>query len=188
MLNQLKEHFKTLTYDKNYQNIEVLGHIGYDDSEPSWLKIESLLSDIDLSDKTVCDLGCFHGYFSLKVKSLGASKVIGLDKSDLILETAKLIAQCSDVEIDFRQWEGGEPTPECHLAFVLNMLHHCDNELETLKNINCQFAVFEINQDQITTIDKVFTMLNIVEGRSYPDRPNRLLILAQKKVNLQTQH
>lgn len=181
MLTQLRNLFKTLTYDKNYQNIEVLGHIGYDDSEPSWLKIDDLLSDMDLSDKTVCDLGCFHGYFSIKLKELGADKVIGLEKSQLIVDTARLIAQCSDTDVEFRQWEGGQPTPECHLALVLNMLHHCDNELETLKNINTTFAVFEVNQDQISTIDKVFDMLKVVEGRAYPNRPNRLMILGKKK-------
>jgi hypothetical protein len=61
------------------------------------------------------------------------------------------------------------------------MLHHCDNELETLKNINTTFAVFEVNQDQISTIDKVFDMLKVVEGRAYPNRPNRLMILGKKK-------
>ena len=41
------------------------------------------------------------------------------------------IAACENTR-EFAQWVGGSPTPECDVAFVLNMLHHCDNEMDTL--------------------------------------------------------
>jgi len=179
MLEFLKEHFERQTYDKGYQNIDVLGIRGYDDSEPTWNKIMKL--PISFEDKIVADLGCFHGYFSIKAVLEGASKVYGLDRSQALLDTAELISICSDADIDYQLWTGGEPTPQCDIALVLNMLHHCEDQSLTLQNINCQRAIFEINQDQVITIDKHFSIDEIVEGRSYPDREPRLIILATKR-------
>ena len=179
MLDQLKARFGTRTYDRLYQNIEVLGVIGYDNSAPTWEKIQSL--PLSWENQIVCDLGCFHGYFSLKVKEAGAQRVIGLDHSDDILETAKLIAQCSEKDIEFQKWIGGEKTPICDTALVLNMLHHCENQSQTLENIQCKNAIFEVNRNQLSIIDSVFRIQTMKEGRSYPDRESRLMIYAEKK-------
>ena len=178
-ITDLQSHLDTLTYDKGYQNIDVLNITGYDNSYPTLEKIKSL--PITFEQKTVCDLGCFHGYFSIHAKKMGASSVIGLDRYAQVLETSRLIASCEGVDVSFQEWVGGELTPTCDIALVLNMLHHCDDQNLTLQNIQCTRAIFEVNQDQLTRIDSVFKIDNIVEGRSYPDRDSRLILLATKR-------
>lgn len=174
----LREHLAQAEYDVNYQDIEVLGIVGYDPSSTSWLKIESLYS---FEGKSVCDLGCFHGYYAIKAREAGAASVIGLDRSQLVLDTAKMISELSGrSEIEYQQWTGGEPTPFCDVALVLNMLHHCADLEETLANINCQSAVFECNQEEVSSISKYFTIQNVVEGRSYAARPSRLIVVGNK--------
>ena len=79
MLETLRDRFNTVTYDKNYQNIDILGIVGYDNSAPTWSKITSF--PITWNGATVIDLGCFHGYFSIRAKEAGASRVIGLEQS-----------------------------------------------------------------------------------------------------------
>lgn len=178
-LEELQTHLDNLPYDKNYQNIDVLGVTGYDDSEPSYLKIASL--PIDWTNKVVCDLGCFHGYYSIKVKELGCDKVIGLDRAESILETARYITECSGSEVEYQLWEGGQPTPQCDIALILNMLHHCPDQAKTLQNVNCEYAVFEVNQAEIMVVSQYFEILEIQEGRAYSSRPNRVIIYAKKK-------
>tara|TARA_B100001057_G_scaffold501195_1_gene621809 strand:+ start:6668 stop:7207 length:540 start_codon:yes stop_codon:yes gene_type:complete len=179
MLQTLRDRLDTVTYDKNYQNIDILGIVGYDNSAPTWSKITSF--PITWSGATVIDLGCFHGYFSIRAKEAGASRVIGLEQSAEVIETTRQVVECSDSDVELVQWRGGEVTPEADIALVLNMLHHCDDQSLTLQNINCAYAVFEVNQDQISTIDRFFKILEMREGRSYPARESRILIYAQKR-------
>jgi len=178
-LENLQAHFAAQTYDKTYQNIDVLDIVGYDDSRPTLEKIQAL--PVSFQGQSVCDLGCFHGYFSIHVKKMGASSVIGLDRYEASLDTARLIASCEGVDVSFERWLGGEATPICDIALCLNMLHHCDNETLTLQNMRCSRAIFEVNQDQLATIDATFRIDNILEGRTYPDRESRLILLTTKR-------
>ena len=178
-VEDLQAKLASASYDKGYQNIDVLGQKGYDDSDPSWRKIQQM--PVSFEGKTVCDLGCFHGFYSIKAALEGASSVIGLDRSSEILSVSELIAQCSGVDIGFQVWEGGQPTPECDIALVLNMLHHCENQSQTLQNIQCKNAIFEVNRNQLSIIESVFRIQTMKEGRSYPDRESRLMIYAEKK-------
>tara|TARA_Y100000592_G_scaffold100425_1_gene180476 strand:+ start:1976 stop:2518 length:543 start_codon:yes stop_codon:yes gene_type:complete len=179
MLETLRTLLEEATYDKNYQNIEVLGVVGYDDSLPTWEKLSTF--DLDFSGKTVCDLGCFHAFFTIKAKQAGAAKVTGLDRSDELLSMSELIAECSDVEVEFQRWTGGEATPQCDIALVLNMLHHCEDQSLTLQNLNCVEAVFEVNPDQLEIIEQHFTILSMRQGRNFEGRPSRLLIHGKKR-------
>ena len=174
----LRKHLQLQTYDKTYQDIEILNFVGYDPSYLTWNNIQSL--NINWVGKTVCDLGCFHGYFTLKVSESGAN-CVGLDRHEPVLTTARMIAELSyDWVIKFKVWVGGEPTPKCDIALVLNMLHHCDDQVLTLQNINCKYAIFEVNPDQVERIQEQFEILQNLEGRQYPQRPSRRLLYAKK--------
>lgn len=179
-IHELNLRLENVDYDKGYQDIEVINMIGYDPSYPTWDRIMNELK-VDFNNKTVSDLGCFHGYFSIKAKEAGASSVIGLDRYDIILDTSRMIVDLSNVQdVSFQIWVGGQPTPYCDIALVLNVLHHCGNEEETLENIQCEYAVFEINAEQVLTVQKYFNIIKMVEGRRYANRPSRLLVHAKK--------
>ena len=172
---ELQTHLETLTYDKNYQDIECLGFKGYDPSEPSWLKIIGELG-VQFAGKTVCDLGCFHGYYSIKAKEAGAISVIGLDRAEEILTTARMISKAADIHVEYSLWESQEVPPPCDIALLLNMLHHCPDPEATLRNLKCEEAVFEINQDQLPLVETYFEVMEMTEGRTYPHRESRLLV------------
>ena len=173
-IQELQEHVNQQTYDKNYQDIEVLDFVGYSKSYDSWHNISKL--NIDWRNKIVCDLGCFHSYFGIKVLKSGAKKVYGLDLLPQVIATSKLISEVSNVKIEYTQWEGGEKTPECDIALVLNMLHHCGDQDKTLKNLRCSFAVFEVNTDQMIIISKYFQTIASVGSH----RDNRAIVYARK--------
>jgi 2-polyprenyl-3-methyl-5-hydroxy-6-metoxy-1,4-benzoquinol methylase len=175
---QIKNLLSIQTYDKNYQDIEVIDFKGYSDSYTSWNRIKEL--GINWRDRIVCDLGCFHGYFAMKIEQSWAAKVYGLERSADIVSVAKEIGLASRSLVEFRVWEGGQSTPKCDIALVLNMLHHCKDQDLTLQNINCEFAVFEINPPQLELIKKYFQVITIAAGREYENIENRILVYGKK--------
>lgn len=160
---ELRKHLDTLTYDKYYQDIEILNFEGYSKSFETWDRIQSL--GIDWRNKSVCDLGCFHGYFSFKVEQMGADTILGLDQGVEVLEFSNKLKVLSSSKVEFSVWRGGQTTPNCDIALVLNMLHHCADQRETLVNINCEYAVFEVNTEQIPLISEYFDILKQTQGR-----------------------
>lgn len=56
------------------------------------------ISDEDLKDKTVLDIGCGFGWFELNAQKRGVYKIIGLELNEKDLETAKKYIQNNNVE------------------------------------------------------------------------------------------
>ncbi|ACL64278.1 Methyltransferase type 11 [Anaeromyxobacter dehalogenans 2CP-1] len=57
----------------------------------------------DLSGKSVLDVGCNAGFFSLEMKRRGADRVLGVDFDPRYLAQARLAAEVSGLEIEFRE-------------------------------------------------------------------------------------
>lgn len=177
----LQSHIDAQTYDKLYQDIEVLGFVGYTDAHLSWDRISKF--DINWKGATVCDLGCFHAYFGIKSLREGAAKVIGLENSVTVIETAKLICQLSDAEIELMQWSGGDEMPECDIALCLNMLHHCPDQEAVISKMHCDYAVFEINPDQVDMVKKYFKPISDVASHrinSKDSLPRRVMHMKRR--------
>jgi tRNA (mo5U34)-methyltransferase len=91
-----------------YHNID-LGHgIWTNPSDPRaydpqirWRLIEPyVLATLD--GKTVLDLGCACGYFSVMMKKRGARRVLGIDLVEGSINQAKFLADVYNVDVDFR--------------------------------------------------------------------------------------
>jgi tRNA (mo5U34)-methyltransferase len=72
----------------------------YPDSR--WQLIEPLLPDV--SGKSCLDIGCSSGFFSLKLKELGASYVLGIDAGEQpkAIQQASFSAATLRLDVDFR--------------------------------------------------------------------------------------
>jgi tRNA (mo5U34)-methyltransferase len=57
----------------------------------------------DLSGKTVLDIGCNAGFYSLEMKRRGAERVLGIDFDETYLAQARFAAEMTGLEIEFRQ-------------------------------------------------------------------------------------
>ncbi len=57
----------------------------------------------DLTGKSVLDIGCNAGFYSLEAKRRGAARVLGIDFDERYLEQARFAAEVRGVEISFRQ-------------------------------------------------------------------------------------
>jgi tRNA (mo5U34)-methyltransferase len=67
-----------------------------------WRTFAHALPD-DLRGKTVLDIGCNAGFYSIEMKRRGADHVLAIDSDPLYLEQARFAARVSGVEIEFRQ-------------------------------------------------------------------------------------
>src|SRR3989442_11624472 len=68
-----------------------------------WRLIEPLLPDV--KGKSCLDVGCSSGFFSLKLKELGASYVLGVDfqeEQPKAIKQAQFAAQTLGLDVDFR--------------------------------------------------------------------------------------
>ena len=174
----IKDWIATHTYTArpSYQDIECIDYKGPSKSHQSWPNVLKLVEDrLDFKDKYVVDLGCFHGYFSFKVKQAGAKKVLGLDKLDQAISLANSIQQHTKNEVFFDVWNSEESIPKCDVVLLLNALHHFPHPKETLKNIkeSCSWVIFEVNENQIETIKEYFNIVNEIKSH----RPGRKLLL-----------
>ncbi|HEY5996150.1 MAG TPA: class I SAM-dependent methyltransferase [Candidatus Deferrimicrobiaceae bacterium] len=171
----LEEHLDRLgkDHDRNYQDIELLGLVGYSESWKTWDRIREL---VDWKGKTVSDLGCFHGYFSFKAEDRGA-KVTGFDRSPAVLEVARLINEARGGKVAFRQWLGGEAVPPCDIVLCLNVLHHFGDTDRALSGMDCREAIFEVKNEHRDAVARRFDVVREVPSH----RENRIILLVKRR-------
>jgi tRNA (mo5U34)-methyltransferase len=57
----------------------------------------------DLTGKTVLDIGCNGGFYSIEMKKRGADRVLGIDFDDAYLAQARFAAQVTGHDIEYRK-------------------------------------------------------------------------------------
>lgn len=57
----------------------------------------------DMTGKSVLDIGCNAGFYSLEMKRRGAARVLGVDFDDRYLDQARLAAEVEGADIEFRK-------------------------------------------------------------------------------------
>lgn len=67
-----------------------------------WRRLSSLLP-ADLSGRSVLDIGCNAGFYSIAAARRGAARVVGIDSDERYLAQARLAAEVSGVELELRR-------------------------------------------------------------------------------------
>jgi len=98
---EIKEKIKS--FKVWYQNIDLNGiqtNPTKKDAHLKWKLFEPYVPK-NLDGKTVLDLSCNAGFFSIKMKERGA-KVLGIDGDPEAIEEAKFAAEVLDLDIDYK--------------------------------------------------------------------------------------
>jgi tRNA (mo5U34)-methyltransferase len=89
----------------------------------------------DLSGRTVLDVGCNAGFYSLEMKRRGARRVLGVDSDPRYLEQARFAAEVAKTDIEFREMSVYE-LPSLHERFdivlFMGVLYHLRHPLLAL--------------------------------------------------------
>ena len=93
----------------------------------------------DLSGRSVLDIGCNAGFYSLEMKRRGADRVLGIDFDDRYLDQARLAAEVQDADIEFRKlsvYDLGKLGERFDLVIFMGVLYHLRHPLLALDLIH----------------------------------------------------
>ena len=133
-------HKRILELGDWFQNINLRGvwtapeHYLGDYPTVKWSRFSRALPT-DLSGKTVLDVGCNAGFYSIEMKRRGAARVIGIDHDGDYLEQARFAATVCGVEIEFRElsvYDVAELRERFDIVLFLGVLYHLRHPLLAL--------------------------------------------------------
>ena len=103
-----------------------------------WRLIEPLLSDV--RGKSCLDVGCSSGFFSVKLKEMGAAYVLGVDfeQQPQAIEQAQFAAQTLGLEVEFRNisaYDLGALQRKFDIVLFMGVFYHLRHPLVALEAI-----------------------------------------------------
>jgi tRNA (mo5U34)-methyltransferase len=89
----------------------------------------------DLSGKTVLDIGCNAGFYSIEMKRRGAARVVGIDSDERYLAQARFAADVLGAEIEFQNrsvYEVAGLRERFDIVIFMGVLYHLRHPLLAL--------------------------------------------------------
>ncbi|MEZ2223999.1 TIGR04290 family methyltransferase [Rhizobium sp. RCC_161_2] len=89
----------------------------------------------DLKGRSVLDIGCNAGFYSLEMKRRNADRVVAIDTDPHYLRQAEFVAAQAGVDIDFRQmsvYEVAKLSEKFDLVIFMGVLYHLRHPLLAL--------------------------------------------------------
>lgn len=99
-----------------------------------WRMFESSIAK-DLTGKTVLDVGCNGGFYSIQMKRRGATRVVSIDSDARYLEQARFAAEATGMNIEFRQldvYDIAVLKEKFDLVLFMGVLYHLRHPLLAL--------------------------------------------------------
>ena len=93
----------------------------------------------DLTGKTVLDIGCNAGFYSMEMKRRGAARVLGIDDDPHCVAQARFAAATEGSQVEFRQlsiWDIGALAEKFDLVIFMGVLYHLRHPLLALDMIH----------------------------------------------------
>ena len=134
----------------------------------------------DLTGKSVLDIGCNAGFYSLEMKRRGAERVLGVDSDDRYLDQARLAAEVNGADIEFRKlsvYDLAALGEKFDLVIFMGVLYHLRHPLLALDLIHEHVArdllLFQTMQrgaeaEEPVAIDYAFEQTTHFERPGYP--------------------
>jgi tRNA (mo5U34)-methyltransferase len=131
----------------------------------------------DLTGKTVLDIGCNGGFYSIEMKKRGAERVLGIDFDDDYLAQARFAAEVTGLDIEFRKlsvYEVGALQERFDVVIFMGVLYHLRHPLLALdlihEHVAKDFLLFQSMQRGAKTVDSVKDNYTFWETDQF-DRP-----------------
>lgn len=110
------------------------GHFLGDYPSVKWRRFQEAIPE-DLSGRTVLDVGCNAGFYSLEMKRRGADRVVGMDLDPRYLAQAQLASEVTGLPIELRQldvYSVEELGDAFDLVLFMGVLYHLRHPLLAL--------------------------------------------------------
>lgn len=99
-----------------------------------WRQFSSAIPE-DLRGKSVLDIGCNAGFYSIQMKRRGADRVVAIDTDEKYLAQARFAAKVSNAEIEFRNlsvYQLADLRERFDLVLFMGVLYHLRHPLLAL--------------------------------------------------------
>ena len=93
----------------------------------------------DLSGKSVLDIGCNAGFYSLEMKRRGAARVLGIDTDERYLRQARFAAEVCGLDVEFLRmpvWDVASIAERFDVVLFMGVLYHLRHPLLALDLIH----------------------------------------------------
>jgi tRNA (mo5U34)-methyltransferase len=168
-----------------FHNIELQGHqtapdhFLHDYPRKKFRKFADAIP-ADLTGKTVLDIGCNGGFYSLEMKRRGADRVLGIDSDEFYLAQARFVAEVEGADIEFRQmsvYDVGSLGETFDVVIFMGVLYHLRHPLLALDLIREHVAgdmlVFQSMQRGSQEVGEVqenypFVQTELFEDPTFP--------------------
>ena len=124
-----------------------------------WQRFASCIPE-DLHGKTVLDIGCNAGFYSMEMKRRGAERVLALDSDDDYLDQARFAARVNGLDIEFRKlsvYDVAQLRETFDLVIFMGVFYHLRHPLLALDLIHDHVAgdmmLFQSMQRGSKTVD-----------------------------------
>ncbi len=110
------------------------GHFLGDYPAVKWRHYADLLP-ADLRGRSVLDIGCNGGFFSMEMKRRGAERVLGIDADEAYLAQARFAARAERLDIEFRRlsvYDVASLGERFDIVFFLGVFYHLRHPLLAL--------------------------------------------------------
>jgi tRNA (mo5U34)-methyltransferase len=123
-----------------FHNLDLRGvktapnHFLGDYPEVKWRRFAHAVP-MNLSGKSVLDVGCNAGFYSIEMKLRGAERVVGIDTDEKYLDQARFAARVNELEIEFRNlsvYRVAELREKFDLVLFMGVLYHLRHPLLAL--------------------------------------------------------
>ena len=148
----------------------------------------------DLTGRSVLDIGCNGGFYSIEMKRRGAVRVLGIDSDEDYLTQARFAAQATGHDIEFRRmsvYDVGALGERFDLVLFLGVLYHLRHPLLALDLVHEHVArdllIFQSMQRGAREVEPVAADYDFWDVAPF-DRPGfpRLHFIEQRYAHDQT--
>lgn len=134
----------------------------------------------DLQGRTVLDIGCNAGYYSLEMKRRGADRVVAIDSDEGYLAQARFAAEVNGIDIEFRRlsvYDVAALGEQFDVVLFMGVLYHLRHPLLALdllyEHVARDLLVFQSMQrgsDKVESVatDYHFWQTDIFARESFP--------------------
>jgi tRNA (mo5U34)-methyltransferase len=134
----------------------------------------------DLRGRTVLDVGCNGGFYSIEMKRRGADRVVGIDWDERYLNQARFAADVCDVKIEFRRlsvYDVASLRERFDVVLFMGVLYHLRHPLLALdllhEHVTRDLLVFQSMLRGSNTVDPLasdypFSETAIFDRPGYP--------------------
>jgi tRNA (mo5U34)-methyltransferase len=116
----------------------------------------------DLSGKTVLDVGCNAGFYSLEMKRRGAARVLGIDSDDAYLAQARFAARTTGIDVEFAKlsvYDVDTLREKFDVVLFMGVLYHLRHPLLALdllhEHVTRDLLVFQSMQRGGAEIERI---------------------------------